>query len=130
MILKVLSEYSKDHYHTQGKLLLKFINVTPFFSSLVVTRSIGDSVATRLGVTSEPEITTHTITPNDAFIVLASDGVWDGTSTERVVELVSKNVKDPEKASKSITENSLKGLNDSALDDNTTNIVLIFQENK
>jgi len=45
-----------------------------------------------LGIISTPEITTHTITPKDQFIILASDGLWDALSNDEAVEHVLKSV--------------------------------------
>ena len=51
---------------------------------LAVSRAIGD-VALQPYVTCEPEITAHTINPEeDLFLVLASDGVWDVMSNHDV----------------------------------------------
>jgi serine/threonine protein phosphatase PrpC len=35
-----------------------------------------------VGVSSEPEISTHEITKNDRFLILASDGIWEFISNE------------------------------------------------
>lgn len=39
-------------------------------------------------LTVKPEITKHKLTKKDKFLVLATDGVWDLLSPERVVELI------------------------------------------
>ncbi|QRV92274.1 protein phosphatase 2C [Ceratobasidium sp. AG-Ba] len=41
-------------------------------------------------VTSDPEITEHTITDEDEFIVLACDGIWDCLSSQQVVDVVRR----------------------------------------
>ncbi|CAM9860660.1 unnamed protein product [Chrysoparadoxa australica] len=42
-------------------------------------------------VSAEPEITVHSIEPGrDAFVVIASDGVWDMMSNEEVVKIVGE----------------------------------------
>lgn len=38
---------------------------------------------------AEPEIMHHRLTPKDKFLVLASDGLWDCLSPEKVVQLVA-----------------------------------------
>ncbi|XP_046376638.2 pyruvate dehydrogenase [acetyl-transferring]-phosphatase 1, mitochondrial-like [Haliotis rufescens] len=40
-------------------------------------------------LTAEPEIIHHRLTPRDKFLVLASDGLWDTLSPEKVVQLVA-----------------------------------------
>ena len=42
-----------------------------------MTRSIGDRLAHRVGVSSYPEIKSHTLTSKDKMIVLGSDGIWE-----------------------------------------------------
>jgi len=42
---------------------------------LAMSRSIGDHVASQVGVIAEPEITEHILTAGDKFIVIASDGL-------------------------------------------------------
>ena len=44
-------------------------------------RSIGDKVAQSVGVIPDPEILEYTLSPNDQFILLASDGVWENELT-------------------------------------------------
>lgn len=39
-------------------------------------------------LTARPEITKHKLTKKDRFLVLATDGVWDTLSPEKVVEIV------------------------------------------
>ncbi|KAK3085335.1 hypothetical protein FSP39_001683 [Pinctada imbricata] len=40
-------------------------------------------------LTAEPEVMKHTLTPNDKFLVIATDGLWDMLSPEQVVKLVA-----------------------------------------
>lgn len=52
------------------------------------TRSIGDAAAERIGVFAEPELEFRHLGPNDAFLVIASDGVFEFISSQRVVDMV------------------------------------------
>ncbi|OQR88114.1 protein phosphatase 2C [Achlya hypogyna] len=54
---------------------------------LAVSRAIGDRML-KPYVIAEPEITQHERTADDAFLVLASDGVWDVLSNAEVARLV------------------------------------------
>eukprot|EP01029_Cantina_marsupialis_P020422 TRINITY_DN4785_c0_g1_i1.p1 TRINITY_DN4785_c0_g1~~TRINITY_DN4785_c0_g1_i1.p1 ORF type:complete len:374 (+),score=180.86 TRINITY_DN4785_c0_g1_i1:412-1533(+) len=57
---------------------------------VLFTRSIGDLDShTHLGIVCDPEISTHRLTLEDRFIVLASDGVWDHLSNETVMRVVA-----------------------------------------
>ena len=49
---------------------------------LAMSRSLGDQRAKRLGVTWEPDIKEYFITPNDKFLLIASDGLWDALSNK------------------------------------------------
>jgi serine/threonine protein phosphatase PrpC len=42
-----------------------------------MSRSFGDYVASQVGVIAIPEIIKHTIRPQDKFLVIASDGIWE-----------------------------------------------------
>ena len=42
-----------------------------------------------MGVTTQPEVKVVELTPNDAFIVLASDGVWEFISNQEVVDIIA-----------------------------------------
>jgi hypothetical protein len=54
------------------------------------TRSIGDAMAETLGVVADPELDEHAIRPEDRFIVIASDGVFEFLTNQAVVDMVAK----------------------------------------
>jgi serine/threonine protein phosphatase PrpC len=56
---------------------------------LAMSRSIGDLVASSVGVSSEPEILERTLTPDDKMLILGSDGLWDYMSNEEVMRAAS-----------------------------------------
>ena len=41
------------------------------------SRAFGDAHLKRFGVSAEPELSRFTVGENDAYLVLASDGLWD-----------------------------------------------------
>ena len=55
-----------------------------------MSRSVGDTVGKAAGVISTPEITTHTLTDADRYLVIASDGLWEFITTEECVQLTQK----------------------------------------
>ena len=57
---------------------------------LGMSRSIGDGLATKHGVICTPQVTTYDTDDMDACLVLASDGVWEVLSSERVARLVDR----------------------------------------
>lgn len=59
---------------------------------LAMARSIGDHAVAQVGVIAEPAVTHHEIGPNDDFMVLASDGVWEFMSSEDAARIVGSNL--------------------------------------
>jgi serine/threonine protein phosphatase PrpC len=55
---------------------------------LAMSRSIGDLVAASVGVIYEPETLEYSITNEDKFIVIGSDGIFEFLSNEDVVKIV------------------------------------------
>jgi serine/threonine protein phosphatase PrpC len=53
-----------------------------------MARSLGDFVAGTVGVICEPEILEYDITPEDKFIVIGSDGIFEFLPNEDVVRIV------------------------------------------
>lgn len=56
---------------------------------LAMSRSLGDMVAHEAGVSSEPEFSQHVLTDDDAFLILASDGLWEFMSDQECVDLAT-----------------------------------------
>lgn len=69
---------------------------------LAVSRAIGDRVLKRY-VTPVPDIKERTVGPQDRFLVIASDGLWDVMSNEEVADFVYK-LSDPQKAASILVE--------------------------
>jgi len=57
---------------------------------LGISRSIGDLYIKDFGVTAEPEVFCLHLKPPDKFIIIASDGLWDVTTNEKVTQVLSK----------------------------------------
>jgi len=55
---------------------------------LAMSRSMGDKVAHSVGVSAEPETLEFTLSQDDKFLVIASDGVWEFLSNEDVAQIV------------------------------------------
>lgn len=65
-------------------------NATGRLPGLAMSRSIGDRVAHSVGVTAMPIVESFDLDPNDKFIILASDGVWDVMDNKDAVNLVER----------------------------------------
>lgn len=55
---------------------------------LAMSRSLGDAIAHKFGVSAEPEVLQHTVASSDEFLILATDGVWDVLSNEEACLIV------------------------------------------
>ena len=60
------------------------------YPGIAMTRSVGDKISKVVGVSSDPEVVIRRLVPEDKFIILASDGVWEKLSSEEAVKVVSK----------------------------------------
>ena len=49
---------------------------------LACSRAFGDKMAVEVGVTHKPDVTMHTLTPQDRYLIVASDGVWELISSQ------------------------------------------------
>jgi len=55
---------------------------------LAMTRSFGDYFGSTAGVISEPEVSEYVFKPEDKFIVLASDGLFEFMESQEVVDII------------------------------------------
>lgn len=55
---------------------------------LAMSRAFGDFILKNHGIIAIPNVYYRRLTPNDQFIILASDGVWDVLSNDRVASIV------------------------------------------
>lgn len=55
---------------------------------LAMSRSLGDAVVHKFGVSAEPEAIEHVVDDMDEFLILATDGVWDVVDNNHAVQMV------------------------------------------
>lgn len=55
---------------------------------LAMSRSLGDGIVHKCGVSAEPETIDHTIVEGDEFLILATDGIWDVVDSNQAVQVV------------------------------------------
>jgi len=77
---------------------------------LAMSRSLGDYKAQSVGVSCIPEIQNHQLNENHAYIVIASDGVWEFLSNQDVANITFPFYKDnsPEAAANALVKESYK----------------------
>ncbi|KAK9388711.1 phosphatase 2C-like domain-containing protein, partial [Lipomyces mesembrius] len=89
---------------------------------LAVTRALGDSYIKKL-VISHPYTTETYLTPEDEFVILACDGLWDVCSDQDAVDLI-RDIKDPQTASRILIDYALSHFSM----DNLTCMVIRFDD--
>eukprot|EP00803_Ostreobium_quekettii_P007688 evm.model.scf_240EXC.3 EVM.evm.TU.scf_240EXC.3 scf_240EXC:49940-54459(+) len=94
---------------------------------LAVSRALGDHYLRNAGVIADPEVTVIGRSPEDEFLVLATDGLWDALSDSEACDMTRKYLEEAPAAGKSpekAAEEAAQALVDAALDrgskDNTT----------
>ena len=60
------------------------------FPGLAMSRSIGDFIATSVGVIPDPEIIEYTLNKNSRYLIIATDGIWEFISNEKVMRIGNK----------------------------------------
>ena len=71
------------------------------YPGLAMSRSIGDLIATTVGVIPDPEIIEYELNSESLYMVICSDGVWEFLSNKNVLEI----------SKKYYYKNDLKGMN-------------------
>lgn len=96
---------------------------------LNVSRSLGDIIAHSAGVSPQPEFTHTKLDKKDGFLILASDGVWEWTSSQEAVDIVAQD-DDAESACERLTREAYARWerNGEGIADDTTAIVVFFDE--
>ncbi|KAJ6088324.1 Protein phosphatase 2C [Penicillium sp. IBT 16267x] len=77
-----------------------FVDFGRVNGNLALSRAIGDfefKKSPELSpeqqiVTAYPDVTVHEVTPDDEFLVIACDGIWDCQSSQAVVEFVRRGI--------------------------------------
>lgn len=103
------TDHKPENYTEKMRILSKGGRVSPFrgprgepfgparvwlqnddIPGLAMSRSIGDLVASSVGVSQDPEILEHSLTPDDKMVIIASDGLWEYMSNEEVMSVASE----------------------------------------
>ena len=99
------------------------------YPGIAMSRSIGDFIATSLGVIPVPKFINEKIDKDTKFIVVASDGVWEFLDNKKVADIVMPFYKkdDPDGACKALIKESTQWWNqeDVVVDDITVIVVFL-----
>ena len=122
----------RSHYRSQANLQrfssLSWVRTCILTQkSLVVTRALGDSVASKIGVLCEPFVSVLDLQSDDKCLIIGSDGLWDGIGIQESVAVVQPYLDiDLSLASSILNEAGLAGLDKIQIDDNITNVIIRF----
>ena len=98
------------------------------YPGIAMSRSIGDFMATKIGVIPEPICLEYTIDKDTKFIIIASDGIWEFLSNKKVAHIALKYYenKDSDGACKALIKEATERWNkeDIVVDDIT--VIVIF----
>lgn len=97
------------------------------YPGIAMTRSVGDKISKVVGVSNDPEVVIRRLAPEDKFIILASDGVWEKLSNEEAIKVVSKywNENRVEDAALALVSEAVKKWNKTEYVDDIT-VVIVF----
>lgn len=93
---------------------------------LAMSRSLGDTVAHSVGVSSTPEITIKTITPQHKFLVMGSDGLWEFISNQETLKVCAKFVKPEDACDCLVKEAYQRWMQEEQVVDDTTVLIAHF----
>ena len=120
-----ISQYEEDGEKSGPFRVWKKGEVYP---GIAMSRSIGDLIASTLGVIPEPKFIEDKVDKDTKFIVVASDGVWEFLDNKTVCDIVMPYYKknDPDGACKALIKKSTEWWNkeDIVVDDIT--VVIVF----
>ncbi|KAF1315118.1 putative protein phosphatase, partial [Globisporangium splendens] len=83
----------------------KLIDVPRVNGALAMSRSIGD-LSLKPWITCDPEITTHELTADDQFLIMATDGLWDVVSSKAAAKTAAA-YDDPQQAADALVKLAL-----------------------
>lgn len=95
----------KKRIHDKGGRIIR-VGIWRVQGVLAVTRALGDRRLKQF-VTSEPEITTHKLGPEDDLLVLASDGIWDVLTSQQAID-IARAQPDVKTAARVLTEAAIR----------------------
>lgn len=93
---------------------------------LATSRTFGDGCGRSVGVISTPVVTSHKLLPEDRFLLVASDGLWDSLGNDEAVRIVGKFIHIPQVAVKALLE-AVRREEGGSLVDDTTVVLVLFQ---
>lgn len=101
---KASNEDEKKRVKENGGIVIWFSGGWRVNGTMAVSRSIGDEPIANL-VIAEPHIMERNLTEEDAFIVIATDGLWDVMNESEVVDFIYNYEREtPRSSSRDVSE--------------------------
>ena len=103
------------------------------YPGLAMSRSIGDLIATTVGVIPDPEIIEYELNEKSLYMIMCSDGVWEFLSNKDVMEISKKYyiLNDFKKMNKKIVKDAIeKWKNEDVVIDDITVLSVCFRLNE
>ena len=103
-----ISQYEEDNGEFDGPMRVWVKGKD--YPGIATSRSIGDTVAKKVGVVYDADITMYEIDENVKYLVVASDGVWEFLSNKDVMKIIKPYFKsgDIEEACKEVVNKSIE----------------------
>lgn len=102
---------------------LRIFKGTMPYPGIVVSRSLGDRCASKLGVSHIPEVRSFELQPTDKYLLLATDGLWDALSPSEV-NFIAIAAEDANEAASLVMKKAIVELSKKQLDDNIAILVI------
>ena len=120
-----ISQYEEDGEKSGPFRIWKKGEVYP---GIAMSRSVGDFIATALGVVPEAKFIEEKIDQDCKFIVVASDGIWEFLDNKRVGEIVMPYYKndDPDGACKALIKEATEWWNKEEIVVDDITVVIAF----
>jgi len=77
----------------KGETRLRAFHSGKTYPGIALSRTIGDNLAHEIDISSAPEVTRTTWSDPRAFLIVASDGLWEHVNPDKAVEIVSEVIK-------------------------------------
>ena len=72
------------------------------YPGIAMSRTVGDALAQRVGVVCIAEVNEFNLCPEDEFILICSDGVWEFISNQEAVDEIAKHGKNAKNAAEAL----------------------------
>lgn len=95
---------------------------------LGMSRTMGDGCARECGVIADPVVTCHRLTPEDRFVLIATDGLWDSLPNKEAIHICSRVLHLGPKIALNSLVKAVREEEGGQLTDDTTIMLVVFND--